>query len=90
MSNEETNGSWRGIFLGLLITLVLTSFGFTWILGDSKVSKEEDKVWKDQHKDQHMLEIRSLKESQQDIKDAMKEMKEDTKQIKELLIKKGK
>ena len=90
MSNEETNGSWRGIFLGLLITLVLTSFGFTWILGDSKVSKEEDKVWKDQHKDQHMSEIRSLRESQQDIKDAMKEMKEDTKQIKELLIKKGK
>ena len=85
-SRKYDNGSWKSIFLGLLITLVLASFGFTWVVGDSKESKEEAKSYKESHDKQHVAEVKSLKDSQQDIKDTVKETKDDIKEIKNMLM----
>ena len=86
MSNGDGNGSWRNILIGLLITLILTSFGFTFIVSDSRESKEDSNKWRNQHEKQHITEVQNLKQTQQDIKETVKESKEDIKDIKKLLM----
>lgn len=84
--NEGGNGDWRNIFIGLLVTLVLASFGFTFVVSDSKVDKDTDREWKKQHIEEHSKNIQTIKEGIKETKEDIRDTKEDIKIIRDYML----
>ncbi len=70
----------------VLATLVLGSYGFTWIV-DMNQTKEKQE-WRQQHNEFHKQELAEVKrEMKESVESVKKELKENQNEIKELLEK---